>query len=79
MIGAGYFFGNSAYEYYRQNNFSSRFWIHISIAVGCILFMTGYINMLREQFKKKKKWKKKNFKRAKAVIFYLKFYIDKKN
>lgn len=64
MIGAGYFFGNSAYEYYRQNNFSSRFWIHISIAVGCILFMTGYINMLREQFKKKKKWKKKKLQKG---------------
>lgn len=61
IIGAGYFFGRSAYNYYEQNNILSRFWIHISIAAGCALFMMGYINMLREQLRKKaKKEKVKN-------------------
>lgn len=64
IIGAGYFFGNSAYNYYLKYDFSSRFWIHISIVAGCILFMTGYINMLREQFKKKKKLKKKKLQKS---------------
>ncbi|PWN71286.1 hypothetical protein C1631_001290 [Chryseobacterium phosphatilyticum] len=62
IIGAGYFFGSSAYNYYLKNNVSSRFWIHISIAAGCILFMIGYANMLKEQFRKRT-GKKKNSKK----------------
>ncbi|RTZ46735.1 hypothetical protein EJ377_22610 [Chryseobacterium arthrosphaerae] len=59
IIGGGYFFGNSAYNYYLKNDFSSRFWIHITIAAGSLLFMFGYINIVREQGKKKAKKKKK--------------------
>lgn len=59
IIGAGYFFGYSAYNYYLQDTISSRFWIHISIAVGCMLFMIGYINMLKEQLRKNAKKRKR--------------------
>ncbi|MGN7864184.1 hypothetical protein [Chryseobacterium sp. 22458] len=59
IIGTGYFFGTSAYNAYLQENITSRFWIHLSIAAGSLLFMTGYINMIREQLKKKAK-KQKN-------------------
>lgn len=49
ITGAAYFFGKSAWDHFTKDYFSKRFWIHSCITVGCLLFMVGYINILRKK------------------------------
>ncbi|WP_223605612.1 hypothetical protein [Chryseobacterium sp. OSA05B] len=49
ITGAAYFFGKSAWDHFIKDHFSRRFWIHSCITVGCLLFMVGYINILRKK------------------------------
>ncbi|MCT2562054.1 hypothetical protein [Chryseobacterium herbae] len=49
VVGAAYFFGKSAWDNFTRDQFSKRFWIHSCITVGCLLFMMGYINILRKK------------------------------
>lgn len=58
ITGAAYFFGKSAWNTYTEDHFSGRFWIYSCISIGCLLFMIGYINIVKEQGGKKKKKKK---------------------
>lgn len=58
ITGAAYFFGKSAWNMYVKDQFSGRFWMYSCISIGCLLFMIGYINIVKEQGRKKKKKKK---------------------
>lgn len=49
ITGAAYFFGKSAWDQFMKDYLSRRFWIHSCITVGCLLFMVGYINILRKK------------------------------
>jgi len=53
VVGAAYFFGKSAWNNFTRDQFSKRFWIHSCITVGCLLFMVGYINIVKGQSRKK--------------------------
>jgi hypothetical protein len=53
VMGAAYFFGKSAWNNFTRDHFSKRFWIHSCITVGCLLFMVGYINIVKGQSRKK--------------------------
>ncbi|REC46157.1 hypothetical protein [Chryseobacterium pennipullorum] len=58
ILGTAFFFGRSAYHFYGQSDFSRSFWIHTVITGGCLLFLTGYINILRDHLGKRKKKKR---------------------
>lgn len=58
ITGAAYFFGKSACNTYMQDHFSGKFWLYSCISIGCFLLMIGYINIVKEQGRKKKKKKK---------------------
>jgi hypothetical protein len=53
VMGAAYFFGKSVWNNFTRDHFSKRFWIHGCITVGGLLFMVGYINIIKDQSRKK--------------------------